>query len=299
MPSLVLELQQLASESSTPPVDLLLKATMVASKLGLQETVEWLAHESRGYPDSAELPEYRCIRGRLMYRNFANGGTFPLVADDPTLHKLSTVRCRQPLAELVGLLGPTKDAQLHCLLPAGAVHYIIEYFFDGNSSYVSPLLTLSASSVYNVIEQVRARVLAWALALEASGISGEGLTFTTDERSIAQAIPSVNIGNFMGILGNVSHSTVQQDLRGPQGLDAKQLAAHLREILGLDDDDDAALKAALEEEPKAIEGKLGPRVAGWIGSIVAKGARGLLKVGSDVAARVATNALLAYYRQVV
>ena len=78
--SLVLELQQMASDPAVPVSSLLLKAKMVAVKLGLREMVTQLDREINGYSKGgdvevkiAELPQYRWTHGSLKVHNPYNG----------------------------------------------------------------------------------------------------------------------------------------------------------------------------------------------------------------------------------
>ena len=49
-----------------------------------------------------------------------------------------------------------------------------------------PALRFSTVQVKGVIEKVRSRVLEWALDLEAKGVLGEGMTFTSSEKQTVQ-----------------------------------------------------------------------------------------------------------------
>ncbi|MBA3710625.1 MAG: hypothetical protein H0W83_17610, partial [Planctomycetes bacterium] len=74
--SLVLELQHLASDEKTPVSALLLKAKMVAVKLGRDDIQEMLDLEMKGYQGSrpkGELPKYRIVQGSLVVHNPYNG----------------------------------------------------------------------------------------------------------------------------------------------------------------------------------------------------------------------------------
>ena len=67
MASLVLELQQLAMSKDQDVKDLLRKALVVATKLGLEDFRTWCDGEMKGY--EIEVPQYRKVQGELKAWN--------------------------------------------------------------------------------------------------------------------------------------------------------------------------------------------------------------------------------------
>jgi hypothetical protein len=78
--SLVHELQTLAQSKATDLGELLRRAKVVAVKLGLRETTEWIEHELNGYPQKHQIPAYRRIATQLMAAN--RSGANPVMFDD-------------------------------------------------------------------------------------------------------------------------------------------------------------------------------------------------------------------------
>ena len=77
---------------------------------------------------------------------------------------------------------------------------------------MQPVRSLARTQVTKIIDVVRTTILEWALRLEGEGILGDGLTFTQEEKEKAAASTNIHIDTFQGILGNVSHSEVHQNL---------------------------------------------------------------------------------------
>jgi hypothetical protein len=74
------------------------------------------------------------------------------------------------------------------------------------------------------------------------------------------------------------------------------LSATLKEAIGVNDADLSLLDTAIREDPeKPDKSGLGEKVTAWIGKMAVKAATGALKVGTDVATMVVTDALLKYY----
>ena len=51
---------------------------------------------------------------------------------------------------------------------------------------------VSKSELYRVMSTVRNKILEWAILLEENGIRGEGMTFTEEEKTKANATPIIN-----------------------------------------------------------------------------------------------------------
>jgi hypothetical protein len=107
---------------------------------------------------------------------------------------------------------------------------------------------------------------------------------------------SITIGNFQGIMGNVSHSSVVQnlDMNIQQG-DFESLARYLSSI-NVSEPDIHDLQIAIQTDGKLAEkGKLGKSVAGWLGNMVGKCASGLWKFSINTASSVLAQAIAAHY----
>ena len=84
--------------------------------------------------------------------------------------------------------------------------------FFGKSEIVQagvvPTLVIGRNQLIGIVEKVRNKILEWSLDLEKHGVLGEGLNFTKKEVQKAQGL-TVNIGNFTGVLGDVTNAHVQ------------------------------------------------------------------------------------------
>jgi len=70
-------------------------------------------------------------------------------------------------------------------------------------------IMIPQNAISNIIERVKNKILDWAITLEENGILGDGLSFTSEEKTKAQSEPQIvnYISNFYGA---VSDSQVQQ-----------------------------------------------------------------------------------------
>jgi len=72
---------------------------------------------------------------------------------------------------------------------------------------IEPALMVSQTQVAGIVDKVRNSVLEWALKLEEQGISGEGMSFSREEKEQANTV-TFNVRN---LIGTIQDSQVQQD----------------------------------------------------------------------------------------
>jgi hypothetical protein len=206
--SLVLELQREALSHDTKVSPLLRKAKAVAVKLKLEEFRVWVDLELEGY-QGREVPAYRLIKGQLKALN-PYRGLIPMMFGDPEIaEKVSSHHCRMglgPIEELVSKHDDTEDT-FHVPLPDNLQLSLMQLQGD----YPLPcVLLLPKSGLVRILDSVRNSILDWSLKLEADGILGEGMSFSSQEKEVAsgradQLGPPINIL----MIGKMENSQVQ------------------------------------------------------------------------------------------
>lgn len=289
---IVLQLQALAIDESTGVPELLRKALLIATKLGLTEFREWVGRELNGYKTNEYLPEYRKLLGTVKALN-PYRGWIPVQFGEPDIERL--------FREV--LVGDSVDHLLELLKSDGPIGYgyapheqaMLRRGQDDFAQFDAKKF-VGKSQLAGILAAIRNRLLDWALKLEAEGILGEGLTFTDSERRKASMASGINIQNFQGVLGNVSDSTLHQNLN--MHFDANDLNG-LQDYLrskGVDNADLESLKAAVATDPMPTQsGKFGARVSAWVGGMLGKAASGAWNIGIAAAGNLLSNAVSHYY----
>ncbi|WP_292957068.1 MULTISPECIES: hypothetical protein [unclassified Neptuniibacter] len=293
---IVVQLQELASDSTNHLPDLLRKALLISSKLGLDEFRFWVLSELNGYESEADIPDYRTIGSQLKVINPYHGYQ-PFIIEDGELAALvSNVKIFESVESLQHLiLSPNKKEQLTFPFPAEQKAALMR--MQGGIAQLEPTRIIGKNQVKSVLEQVRTRLLDWALLLESQGILGDGLNFSAKEKAIANENQSaINIQNFQGVLGNVSGGNVSQtmSLTVTSG-NFDSLANYFR---GQDvtEDDIQSLELAVSQDPEATEpGSFGPKVSGWIGKMTSKAANGSWAVSVGAAGSLLATAIAKFY----
>lgn len=277
MASLVIELQRDALNDAVSTENLLRKAKVAAVKLNAHDLTSWIDLELRGYGATDKVPDYRVVYGALKTWNPYNGlwmpVRFPTVDDDEYFSRRGLGSTVAQLEQLIGSVTP--EDQLQMRLPAKIRHALME----GQDAAFEPMFIFSANVVRGILSRVRQTVLDWALELETRGVSGEGLSFTSDEKKAASAM-SFNIsssGNVSIVGGDSVNSTITV---GDHTLDLSAVKAMLAQIdpANFDAGDGKlieATKAGIEQELEKPAPNVS-RVRAYLGSMksIAEGAAG-------------------------
>ena len=273
MPSLVIELQQGAMDPNAKVSDLLRKALVVATKLGLEEFKIWIELELKGY-GSQEVPEYRKIHGEVKAENPYHGWIPVVFKDAKVNEKLSQRATNQSIGEIEDLLG--RDSSAKATYQIAIPPEIARKFGEEHGLPIA--LVADRSQLTKVVEAVRNTILEWSLKLEKAGILGEGMTFSREETKKA-AITTFNIQNVTGIVGSVTDGNIQFGDYNSIHSNLKQLGvpqAERNELL--EDILDELRTAKAEKKPSLLKrgidwvnrnketiGTLAETIRGWFG----------------------------------
>ena len=190
MTSLVLELQREAADPGVRVDDLLRKAVVVATTLGLDVFRVWAEQELQGYAGDTTTPVYRQVTG--VVRAFhPSRGWIPVVVPDKDLQKrLESRAAGEPIGELEDLyhdphrgdmllLGEGPGAEklsLEDLMELVPYGWVLRIFGDTREYQPGtiPTLMISRPTIKGILDAVRSEVLRWSHALDGQGIPGKG-----------------------------------------------------------------------------------------------------------------------------
>jgi len=206
--NLVNELQ--VSAESDDVLTVLRKAKRLASKLEQNDIAEWLQAEQNGYTDHGAVPDYRRVNTVLA---FNTNGLLP-AGFGKLMHGVKDLpKCGYefPFPVVAGI----STVQIWVSNRAKGVYFPIEagseqsrmireaYRFDpAYASQITFLFHLNSSEIMAIPERIDDRVLDWALALERAKITGEGMTFSEQEKQLAHNVTFNIIGSTIEQLNN-------------------------------------------------------------------------------------------------
>jgi hypothetical protein len=236
MSSLVISLQEEALSPDVPVTRLLAKAKVIAAKLGLTATTEWIAAELGGYGDAAQVPDYRMIYGGFVARNPLYGWQTIQISNAELAETFEKRPAKIPVSQMEALLSSAEGGKQDVMISisAGLANQLreslripYEIMYSANSSQLA-----------RILDAVRQRVLDWALKLESDGILGDGLLFSQEEKKRVSKegdIYNIHAQTVVASLGPVSDRATVNVTQTIQGVDLGQLRAlleGLRQTLG-------------------------------------------------------------------
>ena len=295
--SIVLELQELATDSRNDVADLLRKSLLVATKLKIADFRDWATNELEGYRNGP-VPEYRKAYATLSVKNPYHG-LVPLVfADTRMQDSLCNVEIPDPIGNLVSLIANQADGATPPVIPFSSeqMTFLMRLQENQRGFCLPPVRTIGITKLASILDAIRTKILNWAMKLEEEGIVGEGATFSLEEKQRASSSTHVHIENFQGVVGDILHSTVTQNLQMTvkQG-DFTSLRDYLKSE-GVDDGDIGQLEEAVNSDPRPERrGSFGPHVSDWIGKMMTKAACGASQLAIGTAGSLLAQAIWVYY----
>lgn len=307
--SLLREIQNAATDSSSNLATVLRKCRILAARLHNEPFKEWVDKELNGYDfeteeDRKRLPPYRFLDGVQSRGHFSgpfgsglkNGVIPPSCIPEEWRDVLTTQCLFQGVSTYEDLVknGHTNSA-LQVPWPADLMGVV------GNDVYedmgcLAAWKVIPPSSIIQLLDTVRNKVLDFALEIEAQAPeAGEASPeqIPVPQEEVNRLFQTIVMGN-VGTLVSGSSDFTMQTVNVNNG-DIASLQSYLQS-LGLAGGDIAELKKAIEKDGKPKNaGALGSNVSAWLGKMVTKAASGTLKIGTSVAASVLTKAITHYY----
>jgi hypothetical protein len=304
------ELIEGASGDSVPVATLLRKVKVVAARLGTVELEQWVDHELTGYPENADVPDYRAARPTEVKGHFggpAGSGlqnavipriNFPAKFRDGPLFNMSF---RQPISELERMA--QADQILHADWPGDAVVLTNQLLGTGEVQLYEYMglqqafRLISPHHVAALVDTVRTRILTLVLSLESVvPAAGQPNAPVADSARVDRLVM-----NIFGGSPNVAVASTnfrQQAVSMPPIGDRDGLFGAL-EALGIEALDLDALRTAIHKDEDSGDGvpgrSIGLRVRAWAGGLALKGSSAAGKGAATAAGAMALKALASYY----
>jgi AbiTii len=194
VPGLIEQLQSDALDHDVPVSTLLGKVKVCAARLALADALAWVDAELNGYDcDGDDLPAYRRSQGITKAQD-RYGRWVPMQFDDSNMaRKISTIYFVEPVSSYEELL--RSDSNTFAVrVDEGLVNALGSAF---GVDIVAMQNIFSRSAIASIIQRVRNLVLDWSLELARAGITGDGMSFSANERKRADSA-HISIGTFTG-----------------------------------------------------------------------------------------------------
>ena len=277
--SLVHQLQAEAIDDTVSISGLLMKAKLVASKLGMEDLTEWIEFELGGYPSRAQVPPYRRFVNQPQAFN-PYVGWIPIELGglpQKLIYEFTTIYIQESISNVER--HALDSGKLEVRMP----ETLCEMLYAGSDSHSRFKISwrFSAVSLNGVLAAVRGRILSWSLDLDKQGILGEGVNFSFKEKEVASMIFKNDFSgaviNNSGVMASATGEVTQENTMTVGSFDS--LREELKKI-GVSDGEIDELQDAIKVSDQPLtEVGFSQKISEWLGKISVKAMQGGLKVG--------------------
>lgn len=302
--SLLREIQKSLMQEKSDIGPILLKLRFLASRLGSDLLEEWVKHESEGYPNDVDVPEYRKLS--VTYKATFSGAFGSGMQNAPIPSILIKEHCgehwvnfemRQSVAAIDNLL--TGDESGTLTLDASNLILLLQGKVYEDMACNSVTGTLSKASLVELQYAVRSKILELTIELERKipaaidvAIGASDPLSVADTKTVAQITQHIIQGDVTNIhnSGDIAAVTLNVAKGDVSGL-AKALTGK-----GLPLADAQELAAIAErEQPASDADPMGADAKSWLREKLEKGAAEAWNMGKPVAQKIITEAIKQYY----
>lgn len=295
--SLLQEIQDGAAKGTKDLATLLRLLQVLGARVGSEPVEDWVKWELNGYPPEAPLPDYRRIPVQVIAsfsgsfgRILTNAAVPPSCIPKEFREDIESFHCRESVSAIEALTANEDSGMLH--IPLGDLSRVLggNVFQDMYCYQASG--RISSAAMVNILSSVRNRVLDLALALwKKVPDLGEIPATPANTAMVTQVFNTTVNGGMVNVVGpgrdaNLSFTVNQGDF------------SSLKRVLienGISEKDVDDLKAALDAEPIAENGRFGRSVSAWVSGMMAKAADGSWQVALGAAGNLLATALGKYY----
>jgi hypothetical protein len=195
--NLVNELQ--VSAENDDVLTVLRKTRRLASKLDRRDIMQWLQAEQGGFADRTPVPDYRRVNVGLSYNTngyvpagwgYMKNGVFDLPTGD--LMGGVKVSIRDSIGVVLSWV-EALDSGRHIYNPiedrglCRSLHEMYQ-FNPMVAGQITFLNRLYGPQIKAIPERIKDTVLDWACDLERAGVTGDGMSFSAEEKQIAHSV---------------------------------------------------------------------------------------------------------------
>ena len=300
------EIQESVVKEGANLGSVLLKLQLLASRLGCDRLEEWVQHESEGYPNDIELPPYRLVG--VSYRGTFTGpfGTGRKNAPIPQYiikehagDKWMRIEIRWSIAAIDELLKSIAEKENSLYIDSSNLILLLQGKIYEDLACNEVRGILSRTSLTEIQQSVRSRILKLTLELEKNILESTEITFGVPDQKISSlSAEKVERLSQQIIYGNVTTITGGSASSFNVSIVERDNKTLIEALIGAgipreDASDLAEIMAS--EEPSSTEEPFGEKAKKWLGDNLKKAAKGSWGVGITVASKVLSEAALKYY----
>jgi hypothetical protein len=295
--ALLEEIIEAAVDEKVPIGALLRKCLVLEQQVKNEKFRAWLDHELDGY-EIEELPPYRvfkCVNKGLFIGIAVRINEQPIpihLMEEEDWKLVEKVYLNQPAASYEGRPDKSTDAHLPWN-PILTAKYQTKFFEDGDVVLNRAWQEIPGSVLVGLLEQVRTRVLRFALELKdnlpPNAADPKQVSPAVVERLVVNNIYGGNV-----LIASHAENISQLALTTIAVGDLEGLKRALS-TLGVTDEGLKKLEADIKADKTNGKPSIGPRIKGWLANIGQYLGKEGAKAGIDVTKKLATKWILQHY----
>lgn len=272
----------------------LLKTKVLADKMNNDSVFAWVNNELNGYPNVNELPEYRILPASAT-GTFANRFQVLKNVPIPTMNLdkefqefLTKMKLTNSVSNLEHHINNDKG-ELGITIPMEFCNYISQQV-GGNAYLQFGRVTVGRNMIVELLNNVRSRLLDFLLKIRKE--FNEEENYDDKPKVIDNIFNGTIIGSNVIFSGNQNQQTLTYTVNQN---DLNSFKDFLRKN-SVDEADIIEVESILEKDKPNIQSKeYGPKIKKWMTKMLGKAVEGTWKIGTEVAAKIITEALKQYY----
>lgn len=303
---LIEDIQVAATNPGCDVATLLLKCRLVAAHIESKEAVDWIRHESDGYPASATVPDYRV--SSLALEGFFHSPVRALknahipITCIPAELRDSIMQYQHRMS-----IGNIED---YSKSSGDTIYYDFNFLAPevGTNAYEG-MNCLQVKAKFNkavykdILHNVRVRILDFSLMSEKDAPrvneEREAYKFPAKKEAGAKVVQHFygdvgNVGNAgVGVVGDVNNSTIASQVITGNYDSLKKFFAEK----GISEDDLDALDVAMEAHSESVKGGLSTnaKLREWYAEMIRKAKKGIWKVAADAATNILAQGFAKFF----
>jgi hypothetical protein len=278
----------------------LIKAQILAHRLGDEELGRWVGNELRGYPKESDIPPYRILHLTLVghvtngYYHY-NNQTLPTHHLDPDIRK--TLTTNHVTDSISAIEDWANRDDIAVTIPSEAMGLLSKPLSD--TYYVQQAWgKFGVGAGQGILTEVRSRLLEFCLKIS------DKIPADTPEEDVRDKAESVGANDIFrnAVFGDnativVGSGSIRDIKNSVKRGDLQSLLRELRNV-GVKAEDLSTLEAAIQDDASSAEltdQRWGPKVSSWVGAMIGKAGGAAWEVTKAAAGNILAAAIGAFY----
>lgn len=297
---LIEEIIDLLSSKEPNLTTALMKTKVLLHKLGEKNLIDWVNGELNGYPDEANIPEYRVIP--VIVQGNASNGVWRYQSQNlPVFHLDDKLQKRLNISNLTQSIAVIEDYaksdHMQLLIPP-ELYPFLSKGLDNGFQVESAWGKFAAGAMKQVLTEVSSRLLDFLLDLS------EKFPNEMDSKEMKEKSKEIGVSDLFNHAVFGDNATIVVGDSNTQNIKnkvVKQSFESLRKYLlgnGVSENDISELNDAIVNDSTSSEvtdKKFGKRVSGWIGKMISKAGSAAWDINVGAAGGLLSSAIAHYY----